>query len=299
MMKYYKIGETDIEIGSKYLNLYLDENNYEEDQKKLINKLKENGYLLIKGLHDKQEISSIRKKIISILTKDDIFDSGKNEITGNLKEGIIKTSTVRGNEKIKIPELDILYSRNKFTSFFEKILGGEIISPEFKWLRTVGKGSSSKTHCDSVYMGRGTKKMLTCWTPIGDVSPQMGGLAICLNSHKKNEILKTYAKSDVDIDLIEGHFTDNPLEMVDKFGCKWATTHFEAGDVLIFSIFLMHASLTNTTNSLRISCDTRYQRKDDKRDNRWFGECPLMHYRFHDDNNIKEKLVDSRLRWGI
>ena len=153
-MKYYKIGETNIEIGSKYLDLYLEENNYEEDQNNLINKLKENGYLLIKGLHDKQDIFSIRKKIISILTKDDIFDSGKNEITGNLKEGIIKTSTVRGNEKIKIPELDILYSRNKFTSFFENLLGGEIISPEFKWLRTVGKGSSSKTHCDSVYMGR-------------------------------------------------------------------------------------------------------------------------------------------------
>ena len=186
-MKYYKIGETNIEIGSKYLDLYLEENNYEEDQNILINKLKENGFLLIKGLHDKQEISSIRKKIISILTKDDIFESGKEEISGNLKEGIIKTATVRGNEKIKIPELDILYSRNKFTSFFEKILGGEIISPKFKWLRTVGKGSGSKTHCDSVYMGRGTKNMLTCWTPIGDVSPQMGGLAGFLNSHKNEE----------------------------------------------------------------------------------------------------------------
>lgn len=117
-MKYYKIGETYIEIGSKYLDLYLEDNNYEEDQNILIHKLKENGFLLIKGLHDKQEISSIRKKIISILTKDDIFESGKEEITGNLKEGIIKTATVRGNEKIKIPELDILYSRNKFTSFF-------------------------------------------------------------------------------------------------------------------------------------------------------------------------------------
>ncbi len=39
-MKYYKIGETNIEIGSKYLDLYLEENNYEEDQNNLINKLK-------------------------------------------------------------------------------------------------------------------------------------------------------------------------------------------------------------------------------------------------------------------
>ncbi|MEC0141876.1 phytanoyl-CoA dioxygenase family protein [Paenibacillus alginolyticus] len=38
-----------------------------------------------------------------------------------------------------------------------------------------------------------------------------------------------------------------------KVAIKWATTTFDAGDVLIFGMYLLHSSLENTTNQYRIS----------------------------------------------
>merc|ERR1712113_1126743 len=41
----------------------------------------------------------------------------------------------------------------------------------------------------------------------------------------------------------------------------WESTHFNKGDLLIFDIRTVHASLTNKTNKFRVSIDTRWQPK--------------------------------------
>jgi len=51
--------------------------------------------------------------------------------------------------------------------------------------------------------------------------------------------------------------------MIEKFGGQWQTTEFAQGDVLIFGMFTMHASVVNTSNRFRISADTRYQRANE------------------------------------
>ena len=38
---------------------------------------------------------------------------------------------------------------------------------------------------DNVYMGRGTQDLLTMWIPLGDVSLDMGCLALVPGSHKQ------------------------------------------------------------------------------------------------------------------
>jgi hypothetical protein len=43
-----------------------------------------------------------------------------------------------------------------------------------QWLRAVGKGEFTSAHIDSVYMGRGSKQLTTCWIPFGDVSVSQG-----------------------------------------------------------------------------------------------------------------------------
>ena len=40
-------------------------------------------------------------------------------------------------------------------------------------------------HVDNVYMGRGTQDLLTMWIPLGDVSLDMGCLALVPGSHKQ------------------------------------------------------------------------------------------------------------------
>ena len=52
---------------------------------------------------------------------------------------------------------------------------------------------------------------------------------------------------------------------------------FRMGDLLVFSMFTVHASLDNQTNRIRLSSDTRYQRAADPVDERWIGENPVGH----------------------
>ena len=39
-------------------------------------------------------------------------------------------------------------------------------------------------HVDNVYMSRGTAQLFTLWTPVGDVTTDMGTLAVVEGSHR-------------------------------------------------------------------------------------------------------------------
>jgi hypothetical protein len=113
------------------------------------------------------------------------------------------------------------------------------------------------------------------------------------------QVKATYGAMDVDKDLIQGIFTNDPAEMVDRFGCRWGTTHFRPGDVVIMNMFLMHASLTNLTNRIRISVDTRYQLASEPVDPRWVGETPETHSEYWKADAKLEPLEKSREKWGV
>jgi hypothetical protein len=54
-----------------------------------------------------------------------------------------------------------------------------------------------------------------------------------------------------------GTLSHNPPAVRNKFGGRWLTTEFEAGDFITFGMFLVHASLDNRSdNRLRISSDS-------------------------------------------
>jgi ectoine hydroxylase-related dioxygenase (phytanoyl-CoA dioxygenase family) len=53
---------------------------------------------------------------------------------------------------------------------------------------------------------------------------------------------------------------------------RWLTAEYRMGDVLIFSIYTMHASTDNRSESaVRLSSDTRYQLASEPVDPRWVG----------------------------
>ncbi|WP_261381656.1 phytanoyl-CoA dioxygenase family protein [Paenibacillus cremeus] len=163
--------------------------------------------------------------------------------------------------------------------FVRDFLGGEAMTYDFKWPRAIAQGDNTGAHYDIVYMGRGTKNLYTMWTPLGDVPLLQGPLAVCVGSHRFHKMKETYGQMDVDRDNIEkGWISEDPLEIVEKFGGQWATTSFAAGDVIIFGMFTLHASMNNSTNRYRLSADTRYQLCSEPVDERWIGAKPKGHY---------------------
>ena len=49
------------------------------------------------------------------------------------------------------------------------------------------------------------------------------------------------------------------------------------GDLLVFSIYTMHASPDNHTAQIRLSSDSRYQLASELVDDRWIGDDPPLH----------------------
>jgi ectoine hydroxylase-related dioxygenase (phytanoyl-CoA dioxygenase family) len=178
--------------------------------------------------------------------------------------------------------------------FYERLLEGEPRHFDFTWVRVMAPGRATPPHCDIVYMGRGTTNLYTLWTPFGDVAWDIGGLMILENSHKIDRLREGYGKKDVDAWCVNkkekyegmgmggnvgprGFLSDNPARIRTRLGGRWLSTQFRMGDLLTFGMYMVHGSLDNASNRIRISTDSRYQLASEPVDERWIGEHPIGH----------------------
>lgn len=293
----------DMEIGGPFLSADLrDSNDVIHDGQKLRDRLQTEGYLLIRKLRDPQLILAARRQVLEAMHLQGFLKPDSDTMDGmiNLDANRGNSTGVRANEEYRqLPAVQAIFADNAVPDFFTTLLGGPAGTFDFQWMRVAGKGAESTIHSDIVFMGRGTQNLYTCWTPMGDVSLDMGAIVLCLGSDKIEAMQSTYWASDVDRDLIEGYFSKDPMEMITKFGCKWATTEFHPGDVLIFGMHILHASLANLSDRYRISADARYQLASESFDERWKGLPLKKHYAYWDPTAKLEPVQESRKRWGI
>lgn len=262
------------------------------DVEELRRRFADDGYLYMRGYLDRDEVLAARASLTERLGAAGVLDPAYPAIDGVCVPGsgyVFKPEITDGNEEVQ----RLLYS-GRLTGFYEKFYGEPIRHYDFTWLRAIGPGKGTNPHCDLPYMGRGTHKHMTCWMPYGDISFTLGGLMVLEGSHKRMDLLEHYVYRDVDT-FCENKETDaanakagkwtftgtlshNPPMVRNKFGGRWLTTEFQAGDFLTFGMFLVHASLDNRSeNRLRISSDSRYQRASEPIDERWVGVNPPGH----------------------
>ena len=295
-----EVGERTLEFGGE-LGELRDCNALLNDRDALQARMAEDGYLLVRGLQPREAVLEARRAIFEYMR-----DHGDQLQPGTeLMDGVINPDAaptrLLGNREIthQPPVRAVLESRNIF-DFFETCFGERPLTFDYKWLRQVGRSGFTGAHYDNVYMGRGSKRLLTCWTPFGDIPIEQGTLCICAGSHNLDSFARvrdTYGQMDVDRDHVTGWFTNDPLEITEKFGGQWQTTNFEAGDVLIITMHTMHGSTNNTTDRWRLSCDTRFQPASDPVDERWVGENPMAHYAWMKGKT--REMADARAEWGI
>ncbi|MDR6884817.1 phytanoyl-CoA dioxygenase family protein [Bacillus sp. 3255] len=271
-----KVGSRELEMGGQHLTELRSSNDVLDDPEALRGRMEEDGYLLIRGFHGRDAVLRARTSILEKMAL-----MGKLDRDTQLEDGVMADGSrtiFMGGTNEDLPALLDVLNGERIMCFFDRFLGEASLTYHYKWLRAVGRGDFTGAHYDIVYMGRGTHNVYTVWSPLGDVSYEMGGLAICLGSHRFEALKQSYGTKDSDRDGI-GHYTDDPLVITEKFGGQWATTEFQAGDVLIFGMFLMHCSLENTTNQYRLSVDARYQSALEKVDERWSGKKPRGHFK--------------------
>lgn len=292
------MGPRELELPGKYLDYLTDSTELLSNAEAMRARMANDGYLLLRSVLDKELVLEARRQMMEILAEEGQLDPAFPIMDG-VRNPDSQGGFRGGDRKLTdVPAFVELVRAGNLIRFWETFLGGEVRPFDFRWLRVVPPGSFTGAHYDVVYMGRGTLNLYTTWTPLGDISYDMGPLAILQGSHRFEKVKETYGKMDVDRDHVQGWFSNDPLELVEKYGGIWKTAEFEAGDVLVFGMFTMHASFKNTSNRFRMSSDTRYQLASEQADERWIGEKPIAHYAWHDPGKAVS-MEEMRSKWGV
>jgi hypothetical protein len=257
-------------------------------------RMREDGYLFLRGYLDVDDVLAAREEIVRRLEVAGALDPNYPAMEAVTRPGV----RVPGFQDLTVgnaPLTELLYGR-RMLEVYGTLLGGPVRHYDFTWFRAIPGGANGTfPHCDVVYMGRGTKNLYTSWTPTGDVPLELGGLMILEKSHLQAERLRNYLERDVDVyctnrpDAAEiesgkktwqdwdGRLSSDPVSLREKLGGRWLTTDYQAGDVLMFGMATVHASMDNLTNRFRLSSDSRYQLASEPVDERWVGEKPVGH----------------------
>jgi hypothetical protein len=252
-----------------------------------LERLDEDGYIYIPNFHNSDIVKQARLELLANLNDEKALDPAYPTGDGVAKPDL--AMYFRPDLGMTCQSVqDLVYSDRTMT-WFDQMFGEPTLHYKFTWLRVIAKGQGTWPHCDIVYMGRGTRRLYTMWTPLGNIPLEVGGLIVLENSHRQTELHQTYGQLDIDAvcandpgkNEVEAHgfhssgaIEINPVELRNRLGGRWLTAkEYKMGDALIFTMDTVHASLDNQTNFVRLSTDTRYQRAADPVDERWVGDA--------------------------
>jgi Phytanoyl-CoA dioxygenase (PhyH) len=257
-----------------------------DDPDQLRHRIADDGYLYLPGFFDRGAVLRARRSVTDRLADEGLTDRGYPADLAVALPGstlAFKPDLAHDNQ----PLHELLYGR-PMLDFYQRLLGGPVRHYDYTWMRAVAPGRGTAPHGDVVFMGRGTHNLYTAWVPLGDADFTLGGLMVLEGSHRRAEIIDDYALRDVDTyctnvdgdderSLFNGTLSPDPVRLREELGGRWLTAEFMAGDLLTFSIYLVHASLDNRSDRIRLSSDSRYQLATEPVDERWIGEAPIAH----------------------
>jgi ectoine hydroxylase-related dioxygenase (phytanoyl-CoA dioxygenase family) len=270
-----------IDTSSQKLGTLRESNDILADLDALKRRMADDGYLFFRELIDRDEVLAARQEIMlkyAIIGEIDSINYPAIEGIQQQNSFVDQVNLFAFTESIRtgVAYENVVLNR-KLISFYEKFLGGQVRCFDFKWPRFVRPGEGCGIHADVVYVGRGTRNLWSTWLPIGDVARHDGALVVLENSHKAVR-LADYWDKDADRDKV-GWLSVDPNALQEGLGGRWLTTDFRAGDVICFSVYLVHAALDNHSpvRRCRLTSDTRYQLANEPLDDRWNGDISNPH----------------------
>ena len=261
----------------------MDETSISEDISK---KLQTDGYLFLRNVYDPTEVIEARNKVLNHLYEvGEVQDPYQDAIfSGSSKRRNLYPNTHKLGEFWKnvseVKELRSIINGSEINRVMTKIFDAEVTHFSFAWLRAVVQGKASPVHIDHQYMNRGTDQLLTCWTTLGKIAKNEGALYVLKRSHTWSDIKNKFLGHDIDaFPNIPGHIQEHPLDLAVRKKTVFLSNIFNPGDCIIFGMFAVHGSFDNNNQSgkIRLSCDTRFQPKNESMDPRFIGLNPEAH----------------------
>ena len=296
--RFFQFGKHQFRFGKEVVELR-DSSDALANTRELQRRLRSEGYLFIRGFHPRAHALAATNWTLQAIS-----ERGGLKPETPIQEGLVALPA-RNFPFFRVievshgePILNLVNSDTTF-AFFERLFEKPVLTFDKRWLRCMATGGQNHFHYDNVYVGRGTKNRLTMWTALTDTPLDQGPLVLCLGSHKHERLKATYGQTDMDRDLTEAVFSENPRELVDDFGFTLGTSHYSPGDVVIFGMFMMHSSAPNQSDKYRISIDTRYQPANEAKDERFFGENGKWQGNFYNQGAVYQSMRELRSQWKL
>ncbi len=252
------------------------------------------GYLYLKRLLDPNKVNAFRGWVFENLSSSSLLLPGSDPVAGygNLNTHDKLVADRRLMSIVRSAHYENFCSQPDLTGFMDTFIGGISYLHKRKLIRFTMPDTDVATpaHYDLVYLRGGTSNIVTAWIPIGDISMAEGGLVYLKGSHavgaqmeKEFGAKSSHLNPEERINAYNSHMTEggwvskNLPEMAEKFDTQWLAADYEAGDVVLHSPFMIHASTNNMSPSgrIRLSTDIRFQNVDDEIDARWSNHWSL------------------------
>ncbi|WP_026554648.1 phytanoyl-CoA dioxygenase family protein [Arthrobacter sp. 35W] len=253
------------------------------DRDALWGRLRRDGYLYLKGQLAASMVNEFRRYYFQALEGTNVTAAGTDPALGlGAQEDVDRAALRRILFETIVPgtEYQALCAHEDIAGWFEWFLGDDVHLHRRKIIRHTkagesGIGTATQAHYDLVYLRDGSDRVLSMWIPLGDCAVERGGLAYLEGSHhwvmaqeRNGELARPAASITADLPgLAEEH------------DARWLVTDYEAGDVVVHSAHIVHASTDNLdqAGAMRLSTDIRYQRASEPIDWRW-----QEHWRYDD-----------------
>ena len=254
----------------------------------------ENGYVWLKGFLSRNEVIEFRGWVFGHLASTGLIAQDTDPRDG------VAAAIAPDNRAVDRYLMSLVRSvayegfcaQPRMARFMDEFLAGISYLHKRKIMRHVRPGTTTATpaHYDLVYLRSGTSRVVTSWIPIGDIPVEMGGLTYLEGSHaigarmerefneQNGDLSPEERVSAYNRNMTEGGWVSKDLpDMAERFDTRWLVADYEAGDIMLHSPFMIHASTTNQDKGqrLRLSTDIRYQNVNDEIDARWNNHWSL------------------------
>ena len=258
----------------------LTESRLSESTDELQDKFAAEQYLFLKNVFPKTQIEAVRREVFGRL-----FEVGEVEATG--PEGIFTGVSHRHDVPEGLGEFWKSVSQGSalrtvshgphIQEVMNRLMGEPTVAHDYLFLRPAVPGRSTHLHYDSPFFARGSDRIVTVWTAYGDIPVEQGPLLVVDRSFEFTDLVEASQSVDYDSnDTPLVQLMQDPSQLALSRGVQLKTANFEAGDVMIFSMTLLHGSLDNCSpnGKIRLSSDVRWQPAADPVDPRYVGVNP-------------------------
>ncbi len=234
---------------------YLDSTPVQSDANELRCRLERDGYLALRQIIPAAVLEDLRLKLLAIardggwVRKDAPLADGIADLDGFCLEPEPRYMDVY-HRMYRLPEFHAVQHHPNLLGVFERMFHEPILPHP----RIIGRSIfprrveyTTPPHQDFVPI-QGTTETFTAWVPLSDITPDLGGLQLCVGSHRGG------------VYDFRPALGASGMEIVNMPTDDWVGGSMQQGDVLIFHSLTVHKGLPNTSDRIRMSLDTRFQR---------------------------------------